>query len=210
MIAGVRTPVHYDEQQNFFAQIYGYKRFLLFDPSMFGCLYPYPVYHPHDRQSQAGSLSLCCVFMPQPPMVVLSLMKWVDLLPYNVGSLTLGSSFLSISPLPPPSFAFLISIVLCFHYVSAFPVHFFFFFFLCVFFLPLNSSTSTITWSGNVVTGMVADSSPTGKNLTITVIPELKLGNKEGVGTLSSIVYQGSICTDTWICCHTETDIETD
>ncbi|KAK7112810.1 hypoxia-inducible factor 1-alpha inhibitor-like [Littorina saxatilis] len=49
---GVVTPVHYDEQQNFFAQVHGFKRFLLFDPSMFGCLYPYPVFHPHDRQSQ--------------------------------------------------------------------------------------------------------------------------------------------------------------
>ncbi|ESO87419.1 hypothetical protein LOTGIDRAFT_220114 [Lottia gigantea] len=49
---GVITPAHYDEQQNFFAQIGGFKRFLLFDPSMFECLYPYPVYHPHDRQSQ--------------------------------------------------------------------------------------------------------------------------------------------------------------
>ncbi|KAK6169076.1 hypothetical protein SNE40_020197 [Patella caerulea] len=49
---GVITPAHYDEQQNFFAQIGGYKRFLLFDPSMFECLYPFPVYHPHDRQSQ--------------------------------------------------------------------------------------------------------------------------------------------------------------
>lgn len=46
------TPVHYDEQENFFAQIYGYKRFLLFHPDQFENLYPYPVYHPHDRQSQ--------------------------------------------------------------------------------------------------------------------------------------------------------------
>ncbi|KAK3579440.1 hypothetical protein CHS0354_028240 [Potamilus streckersoni] len=46
------TPAHYDEQENFFAQIKGCKRFLLFDPSNFECLYPFPVYHPHDRQSQ--------------------------------------------------------------------------------------------------------------------------------------------------------------
>ena len=52
LLKGVTTPVHYDEQQNIFAQIYGYKRFLLFSPGMFKCLYPYPVYHHHDRQSQ--------------------------------------------------------------------------------------------------------------------------------------------------------------
>ncbi|KAL4239511.1 Hypoxia-inducible factor 1-alpha inhibitor [Mactra antiquata] len=46
------TPVHYDEQENFFAQIYGEKRFLLFHPDQYENLYPYPVYHPHDRQSQ--------------------------------------------------------------------------------------------------------------------------------------------------------------
>ncbi|XP_005092336.1 hypoxia-inducible factor 1-alpha inhibitor [Aplysia californica] len=49
---GVITPAHYDEQENLFAQIQGYKRFLLFDPDQFECLYPYPIYHPHDRQSQ--------------------------------------------------------------------------------------------------------------------------------------------------------------
>ncbi|CAL1542228.1 unnamed protein product [Lymnaea stagnalis] len=49
---GVITPAHYDEQENLFAQIQGYKRFLLFDPNQFDCLYPYPIYHPHDRQSQ--------------------------------------------------------------------------------------------------------------------------------------------------------------
>lgn len=46
------TPVHYDEQQNFFAQIRGHKRFLLFSPDQYKCLYPHPVWHPHDRQSQ--------------------------------------------------------------------------------------------------------------------------------------------------------------
>ncbi|XP_008117604.2 hypoxia-inducible factor 1-alpha inhibitor [Anolis carolinensis] len=46
------TPAHYDEQQNFFAQIKGYKRCILFSPDQFECLYPYPVHHPCDRQSQ--------------------------------------------------------------------------------------------------------------------------------------------------------------
>ncbi|WAQ96454.1 HIF1N-like protein [Mya arenaria] len=46
------TPVHYDEQENLFAQIRGSKRFLLFHPDQFENLYPYPVHHPHDRQSQ--------------------------------------------------------------------------------------------------------------------------------------------------------------
>ena len=58
-ILGVVTPVHYDEQQNFFAQVFGFKRFLLFDPSMFCCLYPYPVFHPHDRQSQVKFRHRC-------------------------------------------------------------------------------------------------------------------------------------------------------
>ncbi|XP_054263777.1 hypoxia-inducible factor 1-alpha inhibitor-like isoform X2 [Macrosteles quadrilineatus] len=46
------TPCHYDEQQNMFAQIRGLKRFILFPPDQFECFYPYPVYHPYDRQSQ--------------------------------------------------------------------------------------------------------------------------------------------------------------
>ncbi|KAJ3660275.1 hypothetical protein Zmor_004730 [Zophobas morio] len=48
---GNQTPCHYDEQENFFAQVQGYKRCILFPPSQFECLYPYPVHHPHDRQS---------------------------------------------------------------------------------------------------------------------------------------------------------------
>ncbi|KAF6208048.1 hypothetical protein GE061_016498 [Apolygus lucorum] len=46
------TPCHYDEQENLFAQVRGYKRILLFPPEQFGCLYPHPAWHPHDRQSQ--------------------------------------------------------------------------------------------------------------------------------------------------------------
>ena len=53
--SGNITPNHYDEQENFFAQIQGYKRFILFHPDQFENLYPYPVYHPHDRQSQVIS-----------------------------------------------------------------------------------------------------------------------------------------------------------
>ncbi|XP_066250308.1 hypoxia-inducible factor 1-alpha inhibitor-like [Euwallacea similis] len=45
------TPCHYDEQQNFFGQVHGYKRCILFPPRDFECLYPHPVHHPHDRQS---------------------------------------------------------------------------------------------------------------------------------------------------------------
>ncbi|XP_063237631.1 hypoxia-inducible factor 1-alpha inhibitor-like isoform X2 [Bacillus rossius redtenbacheri] len=46
------TPCHYDEQENFFAQVRGHKRCILFPPAQFDCFYPYPVFHPHDRQSQ--------------------------------------------------------------------------------------------------------------------------------------------------------------
>lgn len=51
------TPCHYDEQENFFGQVYGCKRCILFAPDQFECLYPYPVYHPHDRQSQACGMA---------------------------------------------------------------------------------------------------------------------------------------------------------
>ncbi|ELU06865.1 hypothetical protein CAPTEDRAFT_183371 [Capitella teleta] len=51
-MAGNVTPCHYDEQENLFAQVRGYKRVILFPPEQFSCLYPYPVHHPHDRQCQ--------------------------------------------------------------------------------------------------------------------------------------------------------------
>ena len=46
------TPAHYDEQQNLFAQLDGKKRCILFAPSDFVCLYPFPLHHPCDRQAQ--------------------------------------------------------------------------------------------------------------------------------------------------------------
>ena len=46
------TPCHFDEQHNFFNQVYGEKRCMLFPPENFHRLYPYPVSHPCDRQSQ--------------------------------------------------------------------------------------------------------------------------------------------------------------
>jgi len=49
---GVFTPAHFDEAHNFFAQICGRKRFVLFSPAQFPNLYVYPYHHPADRQVQ--------------------------------------------------------------------------------------------------------------------------------------------------------------
>jgi len=54
------TPVHYDEQENLFSQLCGFKRFILFSPDQFECLYPHPVAHPCDRQSQ-----VICLFVSE-------------------------------------------------------------------------------------------------------------------------------------------------
>ena len=51
-ISGCVTPCHFDEQENFFCQVRGSKRFYLFPPEQFECFYPHPVSHPCDRQSQ--------------------------------------------------------------------------------------------------------------------------------------------------------------
>ena len=49
---GAVTPLHYDEQQNMFAQLWGSKRVRLFPPDDFSKLYPFPMSHPCDRQAQ--------------------------------------------------------------------------------------------------------------------------------------------------------------
>jgi len=43
------TPCHYDLVHNAYAQVSGWKRFVLLDPGYGPCLYPYPVAHPMDR-----------------------------------------------------------------------------------------------------------------------------------------------------------------
>ena len=50
--SGVVTPLHYDEQQNLFAQLSGKKRVRLFSPDYLKNLYPHPIGHPCDRQSE--------------------------------------------------------------------------------------------------------------------------------------------------------------
>lgn len=54
---GVTTPAHFDEAFNFFAQVQGTKKFILYDPNDYPYLYPFPVHHPCDRQCQ-GKISV--------------------------------------------------------------------------------------------------------------------------------------------------------
>lgn len=46
------TPLHYDISQNFFVQISGEKRVLIFPPDAWEILYPYPVLHPGGLSAQ--------------------------------------------------------------------------------------------------------------------------------------------------------------
>lgn len=61
---GYVTPLHFDEQQNLFAQLHGVKRIRLFSSSDWPKLYTYPLGHPCDRQSrvQLPSSPGCTVF----------------------------------------------------------------------------------------------------------------------------------------------------
>uniref|UniRef100_A0A7S0HV28 JmjC domain-containing protein n=1 Tax=Hanusia phi TaxID=3032 RepID=A0A7S0HV28_9CRYP len=45
------TPAHYDEQHNFFCQLQGRKQVILFSPSEWAKMYPFPLHHACDRQS---------------------------------------------------------------------------------------------------------------------------------------------------------------
>jgi len=51
-MSDVVTPAHFDILENLYVQIFGRKRVILFSPDYFRSLYPYPVGHPHDRQTQ--------------------------------------------------------------------------------------------------------------------------------------------------------------
>ncbi|KAI0236975.1 Hypoxia-inducible factor 1-alpha inhibitor [Lamellibrachia satsuma] len=48
------TSAHYDYDENIFQQIFGYKRFIFFHPDHYGHMYPHPVHHSRDRQTQAN------------------------------------------------------------------------------------------------------------------------------------------------------------
>mmetsp|Transcript_49212 Transcript_49212/g.96502 ORF Transcript_49212/g.96502 Transcript_49212/m.96502 type:complete len:534 (+) Transcript_49212:3-1604(+) len=50
--AGVVTHLHYDSYENFFVQLSGRKKFLIFPPSQTHNVYSYPFLHPSNAQSQ--------------------------------------------------------------------------------------------------------------------------------------------------------------
>jgi len=52
--AGATTHTHYDISHNFYAQIYGIKRFILFPPEQNENLYLFPFLHPGAQQSQVN------------------------------------------------------------------------------------------------------------------------------------------------------------
>jgi len=52
--AGATTHNHYDISHNFYAQLYGKKRFILFPPEEYKNLYLYPFLHPGAQQSQVS------------------------------------------------------------------------------------------------------------------------------------------------------------
>jgi hypothetical protein len=114
LFSGNITPVHYDEQENFFAQVFGYKRFILFPPEEFPNMYPHPTYHPCDRQSQV-SLTQCCIY-PHPKSTVtlvtdkvrlvlpnIVCTKCINILPFIkfVSDLWLDCCFLHVLWFPP-------------------------------------------------------------------------------------------------------------
>ena len=80
-LPGNLTPVHYDEQQNFFCQVTGYKRVILFHPDQFKSLYPFPVHHPCDRQSQVKLFTFTACSKPSG--------QWLNELPQNLQRLPL-------------------------------------------------------------------------------------------------------------------------
>jgi ribosomal protein L16 Arg81 hydroxylase len=65
--AGVTSQAHYDASYNFFAQLVGRKRFLLFDPKEYKNLYMYPMLHPYARQSQVNLETPDLVTFPNVP-----------------------------------------------------------------------------------------------------------------------------------------------
>ena len=47
--SGARSTLHFDQTDNFFLQIAGRKRFVLYAPEEAGNLYAFPVHHPMER-----------------------------------------------------------------------------------------------------------------------------------------------------------------